>query len=85
MKFGERKTRTIDGWEQKWKMCFMKCGFSKLLDIDFDTLLGCPSDLLHDSDILLGIFGEQMVKAAVHMIQKALGRREPPKYWETGP
>lgn len=78
VKYGEHKT--IEAWERQWKMCFMLCWFAKLLDVDFDALLGCPRDLLHH--ILLGIFGEHIVNAIVHAIKKALGHE---KYWTAPP
>ena len=72
----------IKAWKKKWKMRFMRCGFAKLLDVDFDVLLGTPRDLLHH--ILLGIFGEHILKAIVSKIEQALGRANNPKYWESG-
>ena len=68
VKFGD--VGRIKDWQKIWKIRFMECGFAKLLDVDFDILLGCPRDLLHH--ILLGVFGSHIVNAIVHAIKKSL-------------
>ena len=67
----------IDKWERKWLLKFIDNRFALLLDTDFDALFGCPRDLLHH--ILLGLFGEHIVNAIIHLLTHALAD---PLYWQ---
>ena len=73
------KGRVITDWERKWRMKFIDNGFARLLGIDFDVFLGCLRDMLHH--ILLGLFGQHIVNAIMHLLQQAL---TDPLYWRSG-
>ena len=71
--------KRIEDWERTWRMKFIDNGFARLLGVDFDVLLGCPRDMLHH--ILLGLFGQHIVNAIMHLLEQALAD---PLYWQSG-
>ena len=65
------KKKVIEAWQREHRMKFIDNGFSCLLDVDFDVIMGVPRDFLHF--VLLGLFGEHVVDSSVHQVTESVG------------
>ena len=65
------KKKVIEAWQREHRMKFIDNGFTCLMDVDFDVIMGVPRDFLHF--VLLGLFGEHIVDSSVHKVTESVG------------
>ena len=68
------KRQVLADWERDNRMRFGSNAILELIDLGFDALLQLPRCFLHL--IVLGLFGHNIIKAIIHLIEITLTKKE---------